>query len=422
MLSFFRFLRGYLWIRVCGYSPERFMNLCCNYGILLWNISPAGNNYEMCISLPDFYRIRPIVRKTGTNVCIMKKCGFPFRAAKWKKRKIFIGGCVACLVSLIVLSGFIWKIELNGNQMLTEDMFADFLLKNKVECGMSHNDIDIDSLEKALRNEYNFITWTSMKIEGTKLRVYVKENSAYPVVDRENQELPESNFNRNEKGEPIYDLVASKDGIVESIITRYGTPMVEKGSEVKAGDVLISGAMPIIGDHDIIVNYRYCGADGDIILKTGYNYDDKLEYKYEEKHFTGQEKNTYFITFFHMTVHFLKKPDSNNYTLSTTSSQLKLNEDFYLPVYFGTNNYKEYEIYKKTYSKDVGKELLKEKLNKFCNDLEEKGVQIIGKSVKIEQGNSYMRMFGSIEAFEAAVKKASTPKQEIPNETEGITE
>ena len=65
---------------------------------------------------------------------------------------------------------------------------------------------------------------------------------------------------------------------------------------------------------------------------------------------------------------------------------------------------------------------LRKKLNKFCNDLQEKGVQIIGKSVKIEQGNSYMRMFGTIEAFEAAVKKASTPKQEIPNETEGITE
>lgn len=422
MLSFFRFLRGYLWIRVCGYSPERFMNLCCNYGILLWNISPVGNSYEMCISLPDFYRIRPIVRKTGTNISIMKKCGFPFKAARWKKRKIFLGGCVACLVSLIVLSGFIWKIELNGNQMLTEDMFADFLLKNKVECGMRHKDIDIDSLEKSLRNEYNFITWTSMKIEGTKLRVYVKENSAYPVADRENQIQSNGNFKKNEKGEPIYDLTASKDGIVESIITRHGTPIVQQGTEVKAGDVLISGALPIIGDNDIIVNYRYCGADGDIILKTDYHYDDKLKYEYEEKHFTGKEKKTYFITLFHITIHLFNKPDSTNYTLSTTSNQLKLNDDFYLPVYFGTNCYREYEIYKKTYSKEVAKELLKEKLNKYCNDLGEKGVQIIEKSVKIEQGKSRMRMFGTIEAYESAVKKSFTPEREIQKTMEGTTE
>ena len=31
-------LAGYLRIRVEGYSPERFLNLCCYHGIFLWNM------------------------------------------------------------------------------------------------------------------------------------------------------------------------------------------------------------------------------------------------------------------------------------------------------------------------------------------------------------------------------------------------
>ena len=39
-------LAGYLRIRVEGYSPERFLNLCCYHGIFLWNLRPAKGAYE----------------------------------------------------------------------------------------------------------------------------------------------------------------------------------------------------------------------------------------------------------------------------------------------------------------------------------------------------------------------------------------
>ena len=252
MLSFFRFLKGYLWIRVSGFSTERFMNLCSNHGIMLWNITPGKDYYEMYISLSGFYRLKPIVKKTGTRVHVKKKAGFPFVWAKWKKRKVFLLGLLACMISLVILSRFIWAIELNGNQMLTEDMFSDFLVKNHIEQGMLRKDVDIDSFEKALRNEYNFITWTSARIEGTKLVVSVKENSAYIDNDRENR--------KEETIEEAWDYVSKVDGVIESIVTRQGVPLVAKGSEVKAGDILISGTIPIMGDDGLAKKLSLCGS------------------------------------------------------------------------------------------------------------------------------------------------------------------
>lgn len=59
---------------------------------------------------------------------------------------------------------------------------------------------------------------------------------------------------------------------------------------MKAGDILISGTIPIMGDDGLAKNYHYVGADGDIYISHSYPYSDKIAYAYEEKHYTGEEK------------------------------------------------------------------------------------------------------------------------------------
>ena len=92
MVEFLKYVRGYLRIRVSGFSPERFMNLCSNKGILLWKIEREGDVYYMNIHLDGFRALRPIVRKTGTKVAVLERCGLPFFLPKLFRRKAFIGG------------------------------------------------------------------------------------------------------------------------------------------------------------------------------------------------------------------------------------------------------------------------------------------------------------------------------------------
>ena len=78
MIALLKYIKGYVRIRVWGLSPERFMNLCSNRDILLWDIVKDGDIYTMCISLRAFYQLRPIARKTGTRVVILQRVGLPF--------------------------------------------------------------------------------------------------------------------------------------------------------------------------------------------------------------------------------------------------------------------------------------------------------------------------------------------------------
>ena len=81
--------RGYVRIRVWGYSPERFLNLCGNKGILLWGIENHGESYEMYVSIKGFFCLRPIVKKTKTRVAVLNRYGLPFFVPKIKKRSVF---------------------------------------------------------------------------------------------------------------------------------------------------------------------------------------------------------------------------------------------------------------------------------------------------------------------------------------------
>ncbi len=78
MLQLIRFLKGYLLIRVCGNAPERFINLCSNHQIFLWDIQIHEAYYTMKIGLSDFYRIKGFTRKTGTRVVVTERFGLPF--------------------------------------------------------------------------------------------------------------------------------------------------------------------------------------------------------------------------------------------------------------------------------------------------------------------------------------------------------
>ena len=143
MLQFIRFLKGYLLIRVCGNAPERFINLCSNHQIFLWDIQIHEEFYTMKIGLSDFYRIKGFTRKTGTKVVVTERFGLPFLSVGMKKRKVFLAGIIISLGFWLVMSAHIWTIRLTGNYYITEDVFMDFLTENGITHGMKKSKVPV---------------------------------------------------------------------------------------------------------------------------------------------------------------------------------------------------------------------------------------------------------------------------------------
>ena len=259
-LSFVKYFRGFLLVRLQGYSPERFLNLCSNHNILIWNLSNQRDFYEFYISIAGYRKLKPLLKKTKTKIIILKRIGFPFFLYRYRKRKLFFAGIAASIGFLIYLTTFIWLIDINGNSLITDDAILTFLKEEHASFGSKKNKIDCAGLEEALRTKYDNIIWASVRLNGTKMTIDIQENLITKEDAGEEKAMPDG----------AYDLTAEKGGTVTSIITRNGTPLVKSGSKVKKGDILVGSRLDIFNDSGEIMDYQYVTADADILAQTKY--------------------------------------------------------------------------------------------------------------------------------------------------------
>ena len=375
MEGFFRYLQGFLRIRVWGYSPERFMNLCGSRGIRLWDITRREADYVMYISLPGFFRLRPIVRKTGTRVSVLKRCGLPFLVRRMRKRKVFVMGFPACLAFLLIMSRFIWAIDLEGNRAVTDDMLLDFLSENGVTYGTAGNAVDLERLEEMLRETFGEVTWASITIEGTRLSVNIRENDLMMTQEEAREAL---------EGYPGSDLLSTQEGTVVSILTRQGIPQVTAGTEVKKGDLLVSGAVPVTADDGSVREYQYCHADADVVVAYETAFEETLPLNYEYKNYTGRQKRTFFLCFGEKKLLFrLGSCRFLKYDTVTQENQLKVLGQIFLPVSWGFEVNREYFNVEAVYQAEQAGQILEERLEKKIEGLYDLGVQIKQKNVTI---------------------------------------
>ena len=226
LLSVIKYFRGYLYVRLTGYAPERFLNLCGSRDILIWNLTSCEDGYEFCISV-DGSKIKTHLKKTKTRLKIQKDRASVL-AVSLPKRKVFGIGLIVFAGLIYLLSGYLWNIEVNGNSHLSEEMVLDFLKEENAAFGAKIKEIDCTMLEEDLRTKYSEVIWTSIKIYGTKMTVDIQESL-----------LPDEKYKKED--DRVLDIVASEDGVIKDMVTRSGTPLVKEAAEVKKEISLSAG-------------------------------------------------------------------------------------------------------------------------------------------------------------------------------------
>ena len=400
--SFIRWLQGYIRLCVAGYSPERFLNMCCFHNLFIWGLEPTEKGYEMYMSISDFRKLKPIIRKTHTKVTLEGRYGFPFFLARYRKRKLFFAGLFLCAVLLRAYSLFIWDIHFEGNERYPDTTLAEFLESEGVAPAMLRSRVDCPGIVKAIRKEYNDIVWVSASIDGSRLKIQVKENEdTFPEKDA--SVVPDGGEEK-----PV-DLIASSDGVVTKIVTRSGVPQVHVGDTVKKGDILVLGRVEVVNDSQEVVSYQYHRSDADVFADTQMEYTDTLPLAYQEKVYDGKKKYQPFIRLADWTVSV--GSIKNKYEHServTEETQIRLGENFYLPLFYGMKSVKSYSLVERTYSEEEARRLLSLDFKRFCEDLEEKGVQIRENNVKIHLYEDSASASGTVYLNERITEEADT--------------
>ena len=403
ILRLLRFVRGFLVLKLRGRNCERFLNLCANRGIATGQLS-VGETGEVlvCIYLSDFYRLRPLLRKTKVKLRIEKRAGLPFLVQRYRKRVVFVSILAVMMVCVAFLSTRIWRIEVLGNSSLGDETILEYLKQEGITYGIGRDAIDNDGLELALRQDFEQVIWASVYEKGTKLVVRIQEKLA-----SQKETLVSQN--------PCTDLVAKRDATIYSIVTRSGTPLVKAEDTVKAGDILVCGRQEIIDDNGEISEYYYQSADADILGISTISYEDEIPLKRVETKASGAYHDRYFFRFldYRVTTPKLYAAFDCSETIEETN-QLCLPGSFYLPVYVGRIREKEQLQCVENVSMEQAKKDALSHFSRFLTNLEENGVRIIDKNVMIEKEKENYHIYGRLKICEDITQRVPTEVLEAP--------
>ena len=262
MRHLWQWLCGYVCVCVKGRQVNRFLNLCSRNGIHLWRIKyDINQTLKANLRLRDFYDIKPYLKKTKTCIRIITKKGFPFWCQKHRRLKWFI-----CLIFLLICVGFyslnfVWNIRINGNDKISSEEIVECLYQNNIVAWQKKDSIDCSNVEMLLRRYFKDLGWVSVYIHHTSLCIDVKE-SLYDEMIQEEDEFGKS-----------YHLVADKDAVIYSIITREGKALVKNGMHVNAGDILVLGECEIFDDAGEVKEILYFPADALIYADVVHEFD-----------------------------------------------------------------------------------------------------------------------------------------------------
>ena len=286
---------------------------------------------------------------------------------------------------------------------MTDEKIMDYLLSEGIHQGIWKSSVDYKQLATDLREHFQEMTWVSVKLQGTRLVVDLQENT--DTAMREDGEYDPSS------------LISNVDGTVVKIITRAGTPWVKEGDEIRKGDLLVSGQIDLVNDSGEVYGHQYVAADADIYVKTRVSYTDRIPLKQKVKVYTGKESSRHLLQFASLRIglpFFLHS--YREYDCIRTRKQLRVMENFYLPVFFSKITVREYEIQEQNCSKEQAKRLAQRNIDNFLQKFQEKGVQIFQNDVKIETTDSMCIARGTICIIDKAGKRVDTVWKDIQKE------
>lgn len=360
-------LAGYVTIRLRDGEIERFVNMCRYKEIPLWNVywDTKRKHLYADISLKNFWRLRPIVRKTHAVPVVVKRHGGPFLLSSIQKRASFFAGLILFLAGIIFLAGRIWGISFEGEQYHTEESLRRFLNESGVYMGMPSKGLSCTELAKQIRRRYQDIGWVSVEKKGSCLFVRLQEVTL---------------MKEKKDASSAADLIAAHDGKVISIVTREGTPQVHAGAKVKKGDVLISGKVEVIGDGDVIQNIRFVRAKGTVVIEGKKEYNKYLSKTYQKHGLEKHKKNVYCLRY-QQNRFFLHNPlnrleSGRKYAIITESGQLCSKVIPRSPFYWVKASYQEMYSKKMVYTRKQAKKKLLNLHREYIRRQEEDGYQI----------------------------------------------
>lgn len=267
-------LWGYIRVEVRGAMPEGFLNRCAGAGIPFWDAKPVDDyTLRVCMPWRSWKQAESLGLRCGCELQLLARRGLPVFVRRSRGRVFFFAGLLLAASLLFLSSLFIWEIDIQGCDAVSEAKILNALEECGVELGAFWPMFDQDLIRSEALLQLPELHWITVNSFGSRATVLVKER--VPAPELLDETAPTA-------------LVAARDGIVDALRVTEGRTLVEQHQTVLRGQELVSAAMP--GFRPAL---RLVHASGEVYARTWYENSAVATLSVSEKVPVGEPKSTW---------------------------------------------------------------------------------------------------------------------------------
>lgn len=222
----------------------------------------------------DYYKTASIARKCGVRLRAGKRKGLYFTLSKYRTRVGLYAGFLVFILLISIFQTKVLDIQFDGDAKAAE--IFPILEECGIKIGTTVSGINFSEAEQRLMLEIPDCAWADVSCEGFRLKVEVHKGIDVPKV--------ESKSPRN--------IVASRSAVIISQIVRKGGAVMNVGSGVNAGDLLVSGVVPDGGEGVMFIH-----SDAEIIGEFSETKEFFVPYKETIQRAEGEQKRFDYLIF-----------------------------------------------------------------------------------------------------------------------------
>ena len=272
LLNILRWLQGYVWFKIQGKFPERFINIVTKSGLSIWNTGRVNGELCACMYVRDYVNIRPLAKKSRVKLKITKRVGSPFFIRRYKNRVGVLIGAVVFILVIFVMSNFVWTIKITGLQTISEAKVRQVLYDNGLYIGAYIPSKSFKTIERDTMLALDDIGWMSINVIDSHASVEIKEKAKSPKVSDYHQPA---------------NVKAKHDGLILKINVAEGEALFNSGSAVVKDQLLVSSVV-----EDMLGGVTLVRANAEVIAQTNRKITFALD-KNRPIFVYGEPKNRY---------------------------------------------------------------------------------------------------------------------------------
>lgn len=327
------------------------------------------NCLEIFVNKKQYKELKLIFENNQVDFNAEEICGILKPLEKLRLRFGLLTGCIIFLLTLFYSSKIVWKIEVEGNNNMTDEEIINELNSVGFALGTYIPKINYDELHNKILLNSKTLSWISINISGNVAKVKVSEKE-----------------NVNENSPPLYtNVIAKSDGYIASIVVIEGKKEVTIGEVVKKGELLISG---VINSQSQGVRYEH--AQGEVKAYVNKEILVKIPFKSTKKVYTGNVYKEKYYKIYDFPLNFLIKYRNSGsfYDTIKKKEQLHIFGVSQIPIEITTNTKYEYTVedvnYTVSEAVDIAFVELREQMDQQLKDSE-----LISKTVETDYDSEY---------------------------------